>query len=224
MKDIITFLQESNKKYNNDPELIKLLLDYVGKDGHKKIQNELIRELINKYVELTKKLNEKIDFVTLLSETDPLTKIYNRIKFKKELKEKIDNFRKYKNVISLIMFDIDHFKNVNDNFGHDIGDEVLIKTVEIVKNHLEEYDIFTRWGGEEFMILLPGKNIKDAYKLAEIIRKSIENYEYRVVKHITSSFGVTEINENDDFYTITKRVDQALYHSKESGRNKVTIK
>ena len=119
------------------------------------------------------------------------------------------------------MFDIDHFKRINDTYGHDIGDDVLVNLSELVKTCIRETDIFARWGGEEFMLLLPHTTMLNASKLAERIRAIIEKNNFPTVGTITSSFGVTQYVNTDTAETFTKRVDRALYKAKETGRNRV---
>ncbi len=168
------------------------------------------------------KMKTMEDELKRLSVTDQLTGIYNRLKFTEALSDEINRCKRYNNGLSLIMFDIDHFKNINDSFGHDIGDEVLIKLTNIVKEYIRDTDIFSRWGGEEFMILLPNTNIIDASNLAERIRVKIENKYFKGPNTVTCSFGVTEFRTNDTEEIFTKRIDEALYNSKRSGRNTVT--
>jgi len=151
---------------------------------------------------------------------DGLTKIFNRLKFNKEFDFTLDNLAQGE-VFSLILFDIDHFKEVNDNYGHLVGDDVLIKLSALVKSHTRESDVLSRWGGEEFMILLRGVAIDKAKDIAEYIRSIIEVEHFDEVNNITCSFGVSQYRANDDINSITKRADEALYEAKESGRNKV---
>jgi diguanylate cyclase (GGDEF)-like protein len=166
-------------------------------------------------------LVEKFAEITILSETDQLTKIYNRTKFIKELEKEIERVERYHTGLSLIMFDIDHFKQVNDNYGHAVGDETLIKLAEIVNKEIRDTDLFARWGGEEFMILCPHTDLDHSVKLAERIRVSIEEQKFKAVGHISCSFGVTEFKNSEDADDLTKRVDDALYQAKENGRNQV---
>lgn len=222
LNDLYNYLEISKKTYNNDPELIKIILDFMGKEGHKKIENQLFRELITQYSKLSLELREKLDYITELSETDSLTKIYNRMKFTNSLNEEINRAIRYGHSLSIIMFDIDFFKKVNDNYGHDVGDSVLIEISFLVKDNVRKIDVFARWGGEEFIVLLPETEIKGACILAEKLRSSIENHSFSTVKKITSSFGVSELTNEDDYSSFTKRVDEALYIAKNNGRNKVS--
>lgn len=122
------------------------------------------------------------------------------------------------------MFDIDHFKKVNDTYGHDVGDYVLESISKIIKTSVRETDIFARWGGEEFLILCAEINIENTEILAEKLRESIGTYNFENVGNITASFGVTIYDEKDDRDTFLKRVDEALYEAKENGRNRVVRK
>ncbi len=157
-----------------------------------------------------------------LSITDPLTTIYNRYYFVKRLEEEIRRTERKTNYFSLIMADIDRFKNVNDTFGHAVGDKVLVKMVELFKNRLRKTDIICRWGGEEFLILLPETPVSKAVKVAEYLRKSLENmYIPEIKTAVTASFGVTGYCPGDTVETIVERVDAMMYKAKAEGRNRV---
>ena len=118
------------------------------------------------------------------------------------------------------MFDVDRFKNINDEYGHLVGDKVLKKTTEIINSQIRELDLFARYGGDEFMILNPETKLNDAVKLAERVRKKIENTDFAEVKDVSCSFGVAELKVEDDIDSLLKRLDDALYKAKEK-RNKV---
>ncbi len=152
--------------------------------------------------------------------TDPLTKIYNRQMLDEMLKKEKSNHKREKGILSIIMFDIDHFKRVNDTYGHDVGDKVLVTLSQIVQNSLRKSDVFARWGGEEFIILLPKTQIEGAVKIAEKLRQAIETYEDDAIPKITVSFGVTEISPKDMQRSCFRRVDDALYKAK-INRNEV---
>jgi diguanylate cyclase (GGDEF)-like protein len=166
-----------------------------------------------------KVLSEKLSTIAY---TDSLTKIYNRLHFAHFLDAEIDKVRRYGGTFSIIFFDLDYFKNVNDNFGHLAGDEVLEKVTEIVAKANRSADIFARYGGEEFIILTPETNLSGALVHAERLRNDIEQYEFPGVGHISSSFGVTEFDvEKDSVELLLERADKALYMAKEYGRNRV---
>lgn len=166
-----------------------------------------------------KVLSERLSAIAY---TDSLTQIYNRLHFAHFLDAEIDKVKRYGGTFSIIFFDLDYFKDVNDNFGHLAGDEVLEKVTEIVAKANRSADIFARYGGEEFIILTPETNLSGALIHAERLRNDIEQYEFKNVGHISSSFGVTEFNaEKDDVDSLLERADKALYMAKEYGRNRV---
>jgi diguanylate cyclase (GGDEF)-like protein len=123
--------------------------------------------------------------------------------------------------ISLVLFDIDHFKKINDVHGHDVGDRVLKKVVERVKMRLRASDYIVRWGGEEFALILPGADVSQAAKVAENLRKGIEGEPFDSVGTVTCSFGVCRADGDVDFEVAIKRADEALYSAKSLGRNRV---
>jgi len=153
--------------------------------------------------------------------TDPLTGIKNRRYYESRIQYEISRACRYEEPLSIIMFDIDYFKQVNDIHGHDIGDKVLVEYVELISSMLREIDTICRIGGEEFIIITPHTTKIDAYKLAEKIRKEVAKAKH--ILPITMSFGVTELKECEDKDSMFKRADKALYEAKESGRNKVVL-
>lgn len=150
-----------------------------------------------------------------------MTKLYNRNKFNELLKYQLRFANRYKVPISLILFDIDFFKKINDNFGHDIGDSVLKKLATLLKKECRESDILARWGGEEFICLLPSSDHSGCREFAEKLRKIIEEKKFRGTPQITVSIGATTYRENESFDSMFKRCDKALYEAKQSGRNRV---
>lgn len=164
------------------------------------------------------KYKKELEIMTV---KDALTGIGNRRFFHQKLDEQIILTQRYNNSFSLIIFDIDFFKKVNDNYGHDKGDKVLIEYTKFISSMLRESDVFCRIGGEEFIIVLPNTTKDKAYLLAQKLRESVEKY--KAVLPITMSFGVAEYEKGDDNTSIYKRVDLALYKAKETGRNKVVL-
>ena len=159
-----------------------------------------------------------------LASTDPLTKVLNRRKFDEMAQFEFDKAKRYKRPLSFIIIDIDDFKKINDKYGHQVGDKVLIAVADEIKKNIRKTDIFARFGGEEFVILAPETDIAGAKRLAEKLRKIIENMSVEPVKRITASFGATEVKESDksidDLY---RRADKALYDAKDSGKNIVRV-
>lgn len=154
--------------------------------------------------------------------TDSLTHIYNRLHFSHFLDAEIDKTKRYGGKFSIIFFDLDRFKKVNDNYGHLVGDNTLEQVSNLVSKANRNADIFARYGGEEFIILTPETDLKGALIHAERLRKDIESYDFQTVGHITSSFGVAEFDvEKDKANDVLSRADKALYMAKECGRNRV---
>jgi diguanylate cyclase (GGDEF)-like protein len=122
---------------------------------------------------------------------------------------------------SIIMIDLDDFKSVNDTFGHQAGDIVLKKVAEIARALIRLGDRMGRWGGEEFIVLLPNASYEQAKELAERLRIGISIYHFDGVGSATASFGVSSFEREDDFYSLIQRADAALYRAKESGKNQV---
>jgi len=154
---------------------------------------------------------------------DKLTQIFNRTKFDDLLEYEVKRNHRYNSNLSLILFDIDHFKSVNDTYGHMVGDEVLKTIAKVVKEKIRETDIFARWGGEEFVILMPQTDIDNAITIAEYIRELLESTVHKDVGKSTCSFGLTSLKENDRIEEFLERADDALYKAKKNGRNRVEI-
>ncbi len=163
------------------------------------------------------------DVMNLLATTDTLTGIANRREFNMQLAKEIQRARRYGTQLSLVMYDIDHFKRVNDTFGHDTGDTILKAVVLIVAEHIRGTDLNARWGGEEFMILMPHTDGEGAGKAAEKLRNEIAGHSFDGVGSLSASFGVSALAPLDDVNTLLKRVDDALYTAKENGRDRVEI-
>ncbi len=185
-------------------------------------ENKIVTGVVVNSIDITK-IKEMEEKLKLLSVTDQLTQIYNRVKFHETLNEEIKRNRRYETDLSIIMLDIDHFKSINDTHGHDVGDKVLVALVTLIKKYIRDTDIFSRWGGEEFILLLPHTTLENAAKLAERIRQKIMEYHFEQAGNVTCSFGVSQFKGEDTDETYTKRVDNALYESKRTGRNKVTV-
>ncbi len=180
----------------------------------------VLTDITNEMLEEQKILKEKENY-KLLSEFDDLTGIYNRRAYKAKFHEAFNTAMRYGRPLSLIMFDIDKFKDINDNLGHQAGDIILKEISTAVKENLRTADYFARIGGEEFMIISPETNIDKAKELAERLRLKIENHNFSTGNNITCSFGVVSFNKNDTEESLEYRVDLALYKAKENGRNRV---
>ncbi len=154
---------------------------------------------------------------------DYLTNIYNRTKLNELLVKQIESSKQQKSTFSLVMIDIDFFKRINDTYGHLVGDEVLVKISMLILTQIRQSDIFARWGGEEFILLLPYAGLQNAQLIAENLKEKVMLESFPGIQNLTCSFGVTEFKEDDSIDTIIKRADTALYRAKENGRNQVCI-
>lgn len=166
----------------------------------------------------TMRILEEKEKLTLI---DSLTQIGNRRFFTKTLQEELDKSRRYRRPISLIIFDIDHFKEINDTLGHHAGDCVLEELSCLVGTQLRSSDYFARWGGEEFVIILPESELPDGKTTAEKLRKVIEMHLFSINYPVTCSFGVIQCTDFETVDSALNRVDTKLYEAKETGRNKV---
>jgi diguanylate cyclase (GGDEF)-like protein len=154
---------------------------------------------------------------------DKLTGLFNRHKFMEDAEREVERYGRYGRSLSVIMMDIDHFKNVNDTFGHSVGDKVLQDLSRIVSVSLREMDMLARWGGEEFIVMLPETNIDGARDAAEKIRSVVEGHTFPVVGGITVSLGISEVKTGEiDIEQAVNRADDALYRAKNAGRNRVS--
>lgn len=158
-----------------------------------------------------------------LSITDPLTGVYNRRHFERRIRDEIKKARLEGRDLSLVILDLDHFKSINDRFGHDKGDQVLKATTDLIQEHLQGKGTLARWGGEEFVILLPGLSAGDAADLAETLREGINNMRFDGDAEITASFGVAGLAPGDTFDALVKKADNMLYEAKANGRNRVCV-
>lgn len=156
-----------------------------------------------------------------LSITDQLTQLHNRMYLENSFHKEIKRAKRYHHPLSVIMLDIDHFKEVNDTFGHDVGDNVLVSISKVLSEYIRETDILGRWGGEEFLIICPHTNVDEAYALAEKLRGAIEIYPIDSIGHKSCSFGISEFDAEDEtFKEVVKHADEALYSAKNNGRNR----
>lgn len=182
------------------------------------------RELEQKNRELEQKnreLQQKVEEIERMSNIDLLTGVANRKKFEQELRNEKSRSDRYGHALSLAMFDIDHFKNINDTHGHEVGDRVLKSLASFVGENVREIDFFGRWGGEEFVLIFPDVALEGAVGCAEKLRRLIADQEFQPGLRITCSFGVTEYLPGEDVDRLFSRIDNALYSAKNSGRNHV---
>jgi len=196
-----------NQKLGRDIGILVAALDYL---------TNITNEISSPKITYDKNIEETAQIAT----TDPLTGLYTRNVFNISLEKEIIKAIRYKNNLSLIIIDIDNFKFVNDSFGHQEGDKVIIKLVRIINKNIRKSDLFARYGGEEFAVIMPETHSDEAFKVSERIRinvfKILKSYE----KKITVSIGIGILSESvDSAYNLIKCADDALYKAKQSGKN-----
>lgn len=183
--------------------------------------NDELGELIGWFNLLADKFEANYKQIELLSITDKLTQLYNRTRIDELFGQELDRTRRYGEPFSIILLDLDHFKTVNDTFGHQIGDQVLRELAAILHARVRATDHLGRWGGEEFIILLPSTDLFQARQLAEKLRSTLAAHEFAEVGCKTGSFGVASHRADDDEDSLTRRVDECLYLAKRRGRDRV---
>lgn len=162
--------------------------------------------------------NMKLEMVSAM---DALTKLNNRAKLDEEFHKELNKAERYGKVFSVVLIDIDHFKEINDCYGHDFGDQILVAFAGLLKQNVRKADILGRWGGEEFMIILPETNQENAIRAADKMRLIIQEHEFPKSGKMTASFGVETYQKGDTLKEMFARVDAKLYEAKENGRNRV---
>ena len=188
-------------------------VDYITKP----IRPCIVKARIKTHIRL-KQQSDKLKKIAL---HDQLTGLYNRHYLMEVAEQKVSLATRYGHPISLLMIDLDHFKSINDHYGHQAGDEVLIQLAAILTQHNRKEDVIARFGGEEFVILLDHCNLKDAQDRAENLRCQIEGIKLNSAK-VTASLGCSELNQqHSDFFSMLSHADNALYQAKEQGRNQV---
>lgn len=235
------FMEEENclDKYTHGRKWIEVIEQSKKKNVKVKIRSRADSLECYYQIKISKLINSKEYILTFMdisdierdqktlkqtAELDPLTKIYNRVKLNKIFENIFLQANKHSFKLSVILFDIDHFKMINDTYGHNVGDKVLVELSRLSQGILREKDVLARWGGEEFMIVLSNTSVEEAKGLANRLRIEIDKYPFEVVKHVTCSFGVTEFSAGDTQFDFLERVDEALYEAKDAGRNKVIMK
>ncbi len=225
---------------------IKEALDFMRKKHYKRAvvvaedgrlegvitQKELISLTYSRWAQLIKKYHEELSSINSTLENkahelekiasiDSLTGLYNRSKFGELFNLAYQSMLSRENPLSLIMLDIDHFKRVNDTYGHNVGDEVIVAIAETLKRELRNIDIVCRWGGEEFVALVPTADLAQTKLIAEKLRTKIQTLHFSFGEGITSSLGVSEVRRGEEMLEAIERADKALYEAKRSGRNRV---
>ncbi len=180
-----------------------------------------IGQVLSELAAMQGKLKIMIGELDRLASTDKLTGAWNRRRFEEIIETEMDRLRRYGNRLSLMILDVDHFKKINDHYGHATGDQVLVDLSNTIRSSLRSSDSLTRWGGEEFVILCPNTTLSIVSKLAERLRKKIATINFQQVESITVSFGVAECGPSETWEQWLHRADEALYLAKSGGRDQV---
>ncbi len=183
--------------------------------------DNLVKERTEELTQINKKLNEQIEKAVYNASHDTLTGLLNRREFETAFDKEIHRAKRYSYPLSIVLFDIDNFKGINDTHGHKVGDEILIAIAILVQNNVRESDVLARWGGEEFIIIFPETTMETANEKAETLRIKISDEIFPASIKVTCSFGVTSYLKEDTSDTVFIRCDNALYAAKSKGKNNV---
>ncbi|ULG70426.1 transporter substrate-binding domain-containing diguanylate cyclase [Marinobacterium sediminicola] len=200
--------------------VVALILIWNRKLAH---LNARIHESRNELMTAHEELKIKNRMLEQLSTTDRLTRLKNRLYLERAFEQQLLQAEQDSTyTFSLLLVDIDHFKRINDGFGHDQGDAVLTDFAAVLKGTSREQDVIARWGGEEFMLICPNTDLRAATELAERLLKALRGHHFAEVGHCTASIGVATWTSGDSYKSLCRRADQALYHAKHSGRDQVS--
>ena len=226
----VIFVTGQDDSHSEVQALAAGAVDFIQKP----ITREIVRARVRTHLALSARTRELREIgakleqanreLEILSTTDKLTRIYNRLKLDDVLTLEVERARRYRLPLCIAMLDIDHFKQVNDVHGHAIGDSVLVHIAELLKQNIRATDTIGRWGGEEFLLILPHTNPAQAKHVAESICATIAATVFPVVGHRTASLGVTSYDGEENEVHMLARADEALYEAKRSGRNRVVVK
>ena len=224
MFSMITFVSFSTKKnfqaiINKTQDLAEGRTDFSQRLTYKK--NDELGYLVYWFNKLSDALEQDYVRIEQLSITDPLTQLSNRSHTDEYLKKNLGQDSPTRHKLIVIIADIDHFKAVNDNYGHLAGDHVLREFSELLKKHTRTQDFVGRWGGEEFIIAMPDITPEQAMKNAERLRSAIESHDFGSSGTVTASFGIAVSTENDTRESLIGRADECLYKAKDQGRNRI---
>ncbi|MFZ2890278.1 diguanylate cyclase [Sulfuricurvum sp.] len=181
--------------------------------------SQLMQDHFKQFEEITQILQQKNQHLTLLATKDILTEVHNRHMFSELFAKELSIFKRHTTKLALVMIDLDYFKRINDAFGHNIGDAVLKQFAALVSSSVREADMFARWGGEEFVLLLRNAGCEEAFGVGEKIRMLLEKEVFGEVGQVTCSIGITEVMVEDTLTSAIERADSAMYTAKSAGRN-----
>ena len=201
--------------------VLRSCLEACAQEVDQQLHRQLVSGLMREVLDCNQKLKQTLEQVTRLSVTDQLTGLYNRRRILEILHSEYLRFQRMGSSAALILFDIDHFKKINDTFGHDVGDRALVAVARTASKTVRNIDTLARWGGEEFLVVCPGTTTEHALILAERLRSGIGAEEDPAYGRVTCSFGVNAFAPEVSEEVAVQRADQALYSAKSHGRNRV---
>lgn len=183
----------------------------------------LLCYLLVRYRDNLRRLRHQHDLLERMAFVDALTEVHNRRYVDHQLREQISLVRRYQQPLSVLLCDIDHFKQINDHLGHSGGDRVLVEVARLLRAHVRGADIVGRWGGEEFIVVMHMTDVEGALTVAERMRVAVEQSPVVAGRSVTVSIGVSTYEPGDTFDSLLHRADDALYRAKRAGRNRVTV-
>ncbi|MDD3307730.1 MAG: GGDEF domain-containing protein [Acetobacterium sp.] len=218
----VSIKEQDGKKYQQETE--QRMIKPKSLDPFTSQHTRIISRLVNFIKVVTEELEDANREARRLAERDYLTQAYNRMKAHEFIENEIKRCDRYDLKFSIIMLDMDYFKKVNDTYGHNLGDEILIQLVKLLSQEIRKIDMLSRWGGEEFLIIMPMTDRDGAKIIAERIRIAVAQTPFTRGLRQTCSFGVTTYKKGESIESFIDRVDKALYEAKITGRNRVIAK
>jgi diguanylate cyclase (GGDEF)-like protein len=204
-------------------DLLRMLIETKAEVMDKAYYDSLMQRMIEGYAQLVGQLQQELVQVRRLSITDQLTGLYNRQYITSTYENELGRAQRYNRTLAVVLIDIDYFKKVNDTYGHDVGDAVLKKLAVLLRFNIRKCDILARWGGEEFLLLIPETDHNGCKILTEKLRAIVEKALFPVIDNITVSMGAALSKPGDTTASLLKTADSALYLAKKQGRNQVVM-
>lgn len=217
--------------HGKKPQTQTLRIEQPCRDGSTVWTEVNIRLVVEKktgemrFIGLSRNITQTLAYeheLEKLALTDRLTGLYNRHKIDEILEHQIEVSNRYHHPFAVLILDIDHFKQVNDTYGHHVGDSTLVEFAQVLKDTTRQSDMVGRWGGEEFLVIVPHADKVSLLDMAEKLRTNIEQHQFDTVKQVTASIGIAIRREKETLASLLSRADEALYTSKHNGRNRVT--
>jgi diguanylate cyclase len=231
-KDHVAVLRDTNDhlaSVTSASELREVLQSLISRNETNEWQTRDLEARLKEAQDQASMLRQRLSRAERLASLDPLTSLANRRRFEQFISAEVDQSHENGTPLCLIMTDIDHFKRVNDTYGHSAGDKVLKAFADLLSRTARDGDLVARYGGEEFAVILPNTPMGDAYRIAERMRRIFEfrggpnSTVFKKFGRLTASFGVAEIRDGEPPSALIQRADQKLYEAKSKGRNKTMV-